>query len=158
MSRIDNLVAYDREQPLSAAVDNKVSSAVWEGALHIEGGIARPTSGLGRSISSILVLKRGLGCQSSGVFSSYGGGGAGFLASFSTEWYYDSEGNLVNGIGEITILNPGAGYSTIPDIALVSNGTGCVNYRLQAILSALSTARTTFYLESDGYTPCLGRL
>ena len=151
MYRIDESISYHGENSLLLSVGLSVTSASWEGALHIDGGIPRPTAGLGRSISSIHVLQRGSGCISSGMLTSQGGGGAGLLASFSVVTYYDSKNNVANGIGKIMILNPGVGYSTVPHIVLVSNGTGCTDYRLLATLTTSSAGMTTFYIETDGY-------
>jgi hypothetical protein len=148
---IDNSVEYDGQTRSFSFVNDNVLSASWDGALKIDGGISQPRSGLGRSISRIEVIKRGSGCTSSGIVTSSDGGGTGLLASFSVITYYGFGDVLVSGIGTITLLNPGTGYTSAPNVFLISNSTGCKDYRFQATLTAESGVKTTFHVESDGY-------
>jgi hypothetical protein len=149
--RIDDSVEYDGQTRSFTSVDENILSASWDGALKFDGGISRPRSGLGESIRTIEVLKRGSGCTSSGIVTSSGGGGSGLLASFSLVSYYGVGDILVSGIGTVTLLNPGTGYTSAPNVILISNSTGCKDYKFQATLTAESGVKTTFHVESDGY-------
>jgi hypothetical protein len=151
---IDESVEYDGQNRPLSFVDDNILSASWDGAVKIESGISQPRSGLGRSISSIEVLKRGSGCMSSGIVTSSDGGGTGLLASFSLVSYYGFGDTLVSGIGTVTVLNPGTGYTSAPNVFLISNSTGCKDYRFLATLTAESGVPTTFHVESDGYAEC----
>jgi hypothetical protein len=148
---IDDSVEYDGQTRAFSFFDDNILSASWDGALKIDGGISQPRSGLGRSISGIEVLKRGSGCTSSGIVTSSDGGGTGLLASFTIVSYYGVGDILVSGVGTVTLLNPGTGYTSAPKVFIISNSTGCKDYRFQATLTVESGVKTTFHIESDGY-------
>jgi hypothetical protein len=154
LRRIDRSVEYDSQTWPFNSFDENILSASWDGALKVDGGISQTRSGLGRSISTIEVLKRGSGCTSSGMITASGGGGTGLLASFSLVSYYGFDDTLISGIGTVTLLSPGTGYTSTPNVFTISNSTGCKDYRFHTTLTAENGVKTTFHVESDGYAKC----
>jgi hypothetical protein len=130
--------------------NDAVLSASWDGYVKIIDGSFSPSSSFGRSVRDVFILKRGDGCLSSGILSSWGGGGSGFQASYSIGSYYGDSGVLKTGITTITILNAGSGYSSAPNLILINNNSGCFDFKLQAVLMAESGMETLLHVESDG--------
>lgn len=151
IERVDSAIDFDwGNGPVTPFAADR-ASARWEGVIQIEPSAHQPVSGLRGGVRAVEVVSPGSGCSSDGTLTASGGGGAGFEASFTVAGYVDANGRYGVGIDKVTIINPGSQYTSIPGLSIASGGTGCQNFRLNALLSSTLGMATDFYVETDGY-------
>jgi len=150
LKRLDHAIDFDwGNGPVTPFAADR-ASVRWEGMIQIEPAIPVPLSGLRGGVRKIDVVLPGLSCSSDGTLQATGGGGVGFEASFTVAGYFGVDGKYATGIDRIFITNPGAKYTSAPALSIASGGSGCKDFRLDALLSTTHGIDTVFYAETDG--------
>ena len=150
VKRVENAIDFDwGNGPVTPFAADRVS-VVWEGVTQIEQAISQPLGGLRAGVRKVDIVLPGSSCTSDGTLGATGGGGSGFSAEFSIAGYIGVDGKFATGINKITITNMGSQYTLPPTIFIATGGSGCKDFRFDAILSSTNGIDTMFYAETDG--------